>query len=85
MVGGGVFLAEAAGGFFFSLAEVPLSPSGQSHFQAILKPSDTEVNLPHVFSDGVSRDAKTIKEGGLGKSQCSQYSFWTRRGKNQVT
>ena len=41
--------------------------SGHSRFRAIFKTSDTEVNLLHVFSDRVSRDAKTIKEGGLGK------------------
>ena len=48
--GGGVFLAAAVGGFFFPLAGVPLSPSGQSHFQAVFKTSDTEVNLLHVLS-----------------------------------
>ena len=74
MVGGGVFLAEAASGFFFFLARVPLFLSGQSRFRAIFKTSDTVVNLLHVFSDRVSRDAKTIKEGGLGKRHASAAS-----------
>ena len=73
MVSGGVFLAEAVGGFFFPLAGVPLSSSGQSHFQAIFKTSDTEVNLLHVL-----RDAKMIKEGGLGERCTSAASIPSR-------
>ena len=55
-----VFLAEDPGCFFCFLAGVPLESSGHSRFQTIFKTSDTEVNLLHVFSDGVSRDAKKI-------------------------
>ena len=69
VVGCGVFLAKAPlGQFFFFLAGIPFEPSGHSHFQAIFKTSDTEVNLLHVFSDGVSTDVKIIQEGGLGKA-----------------
>ena len=50
-----VFLAEGPGCFFCFLAGVP--SSGHNRFQVIFKTSDTEVNLLHVFSDGVSRDA----------------------------
>ena len=60
-----VFSAEDPGCFFCFLAGVP--SSGHSRFRAIFKTSDTEVNLLHVFSDGVSRDAKTIEEGGQGE------------------
>ena len=70
-----VFLAEDPGGFFCFLAGVPLELSGHSHFQAIFKTSDTEVNLLHVFSDGVSRDAKKIEEGGQGKGHADTASF----------
>ena len=50
-----VFLAEDLGCFFCFLAGVP--SSGHNRLQVIFKTSDTEVNLLHVFSDGVSRDA----------------------------
>ena len=70
-----VFLAEDPGCFFCFLAGVPLESSGHSRFQAIFKTSDTEVNLLHVFSDGVSRDAKTIEEGGQGKGHADEASF----------
>ena len=70
-----VFLAEDPGGFFGFLAGVPLESSRQSHFQAIFKTSDTEVNLLHVFSDGVSRDAKKIEEGGQGEGNADEASF----------
>ena len=63
----GVFLAEDLGCFFGFLAGVRLELSGHSRFQAIFKSSDTEVNLLHVFSDGVLRDAKMMEEGGQGK------------------
>ena len=43
--------------------------------QAIFKTSDKEVNLLHVFSDGVSRDAKKIEEGGQGKGHADEASF----------
>ena len=69
----GVFLAEDLGCFFCFLAGVP--SSGHSRFQAIFKTSDTEVNLLHVFSDGVLRDAKKIKEGGQGKGHAHEASF----------
>ena len=68
-----VFLAEDPGCFFCFLAGVP--SSGHSRFQAIFKTSDTEVNLLHVFSDGVSRDAKKIKEGGQGEGHADEASF----------
>ena len=68
-----VFCAEDLGCFFCFLAGV-LS-SGHSHFRAIFKTSDTEVNLLHVFSDGVSRDAKMIEEGGQGKGHANEASF----------
>ena len=60
---------------FVFLAGVPLESSGHSHFRAIFKTSDTEVNLLHVFSDGVSRDAEKIKEGGQGKGHANAASF----------
>ena len=72
---GCVFLAEDLGCFFCFLASVPFDPLGHSRFQAIFKTSDTEVNLLHVFSDGVSRDAKMIEEGGQGKGHASAASF----------
>ena len=50
-----VFLAEDPGCFFCFLAGVP--SSGHSRFQAIFETSNTEVNLLHVFSDRVLRDA----------------------------
>ena len=75
---GYVFLAEAVGRFFFPLARVLFDPSGQSSFQAIFKTSDTEVNLLHVFSGRVSRDAKMIKEGGPGKRHASAASIPSR-------
>ena len=71
----GVFLAEDLGCFFGFLAGVPLESSGHSRFRAIFKTSDTEVNLLHVFSDRVSRDAKTIKEGGQGEGHAGAASF----------
>ena len=70
-----VFLAEDPGGFFCFLAGVLLESSGHSHFQAIFKTSDTEVNLLHVFSDRVSRDAKKIEEGGQGEGHANEASF----------
>ena len=70
-----VFLAEDPGCFFCFLAGVPFDPSGHSRFQAIFKTSNTEVNLLHVFSDGVLRDAKMIKEGGQGKGDAGAASF----------
>ena len=70
-----VFLAEDPGCFFCFLASVPLESSGNSRFQAIFKTSDTEVNLLHVFSDGVSRDGKKIEEGGQGKGHADEASF----------
>ena len=73
-----VFLAEDPGGFFCFLVGVPLELSGHSRFRAIFKTSDTEVNLLHVFSDGVSRDAKKIKEGGQGKGHADAASFPSR-------
>ena len=63
----GVFLAEDPACFFGFLAGVPLESSGHSCFQAIFKTSNTEVNLLHVFSDRVLRNAKTIEEGGQGE------------------
>ena len=71
-----VFLAEDPGCFFCFLAGVP--SSGHSRFQAIFKTSDTEVNLLHVFSDGVLRDAKKIEEGGQGKGHADEASFPSR-------
>ena len=68
-----VFLAEDPGCFFCFLAGVPLS--GHSRFQAIFKTSDTEVNLLHVFSDGVLGDAKKIEEGGQGEGHADEASF----------
>ena len=62
-----VFLPEDPGCFFCFLAGVPFDPLEHSRFQAIFKTSNIEVNLLHVFSDGVSTDAKIIQEGGLGK------------------
>ena len=70
-----VFLAEDLGFFFCFLASVPLEWSGRSRFQTIFKTSDTEVNLLHVFSDGVSRDAKKIEEGGQGEGHANEASF----------
>ena len=63
------------GCFFCFLVGVPLESSGHSHFQAIFKTSDTEVNLLHVFSDRVSRDAKKIEEGGQGEGHADEASF----------
>ena len=70
-----VFLAEDPGCFFCFLASVQLESSGHSCFQAIFKTSDTEVNLLHVFSDRVSRDAKKIEEGGQDKGHADEASF----------
>ena len=70
-----VFLVEDPGCFFCFLASVPLELSGHSRFQAIFETSDTEVNLLHVFSDGVSRDAKKIEEGGQGEGHADEASF----------
>ena len=67
----GVFLAEDPGCFFGFLAGVPLELSGHSHFRAIFKTNNTEINLLHVFSDGVLRDAKMMEEGGQGKGKSS--------------
>ena len=68
-----VLLAEDPGCFFCFLAGVPLESSGHSRFQAIFKTSDTEVIF--LFSDGVSRDAKKIKEGGQGEGHANEASF----------
>ena len=68
-----VSLAEDLGCFFCFLAGVP--SSGHSRFQAIFKTSDKEVNLLHVFSDRVTRDAKTIEEEGQGEGHADEASF----------
>ena len=68
-------LAEDPGCFFGFLAGVPLESSGQSRFWAIFKTSNTEVNLLHVFSDGVSRDAEMVKEGGQDEGHAGAASF----------
>ena len=80
---GCVFLAEYPVCFFCFLVGVPFDPSGHSCFQAIFKTSDTEVNLLHVFSDGVSRDAKMIKDRGQGKGHAGAAIFLPEKKGNK--